>query len=148
MKFQWEKLDSECQRAKVIGGWVLRSRDVDDCNTHYTVESMVFIHDPKHEWNIEVRESELSILNKKVCDFDEWDGLYCSVRIINCLRVENIETIKDLLQTSKCYLRKSPNLGKKSISTLDEFLLKIGFKLNEGSYSDTIHTKYEIRRIE
>lgn len=52
IKFEWEILDSECRRAKVIGGWVLRSRDVDDCNTHYTVESMVFISDPTHQWKI------------------------------------------------------------------------------------------------
>lgn len=52
MKFQWEKLDEECERAKVFGGWILRSRDVNDCNTEYTVESMVFIPDPEHKWAI------------------------------------------------------------------------------------------------
>jgi hypothetical protein len=52
MKFQWEKLNSTTERAKVIGGWVLRSRDVDDCNTQYTVESMVFIPDPEHKWSV------------------------------------------------------------------------------------------------
>ncbi len=52
MKFEWEKLDMECQRAKVIGGWILRSRDINDCNTEYTVESMVFIPDPAYKWKI------------------------------------------------------------------------------------------------
>lgn len=52
IKFEWERLDNECQRAKVIGGWIVRSRDVDDCNTQYTVESMVFVSDVKHEWKI------------------------------------------------------------------------------------------------
>lgn len=52
MKFEWERLDDECDRARVFGGWVLRSQDVDDCNSEYTVQSMVFIPDEKHEWKI------------------------------------------------------------------------------------------------
>lgn len=52
IKFEWETLDAQCQRVKVIGGWVLRSHDVDDCNSEYTVESMVFIPDPEHRWKI------------------------------------------------------------------------------------------------
>lgn len=50
--FIWEKIDDQCDRVEVIGGWVLRSKDIDDCNTHYTVLAMVFIPDPGHDWKI------------------------------------------------------------------------------------------------
>lgn len=53
MKFQWEELDDDCQRTKVMGGWILRSRNINHCNTEYTVESMVFIPDPEHKWQID-----------------------------------------------------------------------------------------------
>lgn len=52
MKFEWQRLDTETQRAKVFGGWIVRSHDVDDCNNHYTVESMVFVPDPEHKWKV------------------------------------------------------------------------------------------------
>jgi hypothetical protein len=53
IEFEWEYLDDDCQRVKVIGGWVLRYRDIDDCNSEYTVASMVFISDPEHLWKVE-----------------------------------------------------------------------------------------------
>jgi len=92
-------------------------------------------------------ELDLPILDKQINDFDEWDGLSGTVRVINCLRSECIETLRDLLQTSKTYLLKTPNLGKRSIVVIDEFVKKLGFILSEGSYSDTSATKYKIRRI-
>ncbi len=50
--FKWEAIEETTARAKVIGGWILRSRDVDECNSAYTVLSMVFVPDPKHEWEV------------------------------------------------------------------------------------------------
>lgn len=55
--FAWEKLDEATYRAKVIGGWILlhiqhttitdsKKRDMSQC------ESMVFIADRDHEWQI------------------------------------------------------------------------------------------------
>lgn len=52
MKFVWEKIDADTERAMVYGGWLIRSRDIDACNTYYTVESMVFVPDEKHKWKI------------------------------------------------------------------------------------------------
>lgn len=53
MKFKWDKIEETTEIAKVFGGWVIRSRDVDDCNTEYTVESMVFVPDPTHQWKVD-----------------------------------------------------------------------------------------------
>lgn len=86
------------------------------------------------------------ILNKNIYDLD-WETDVGCVRIINCLKAENIITVKDVLQTSRCYLRKLSNFGRKSLDGLENELKKIGFKLNEGSYSDTINTKHEIKRV-
>ena len=50
MIFKWEDLDNRTDRAKVIGGWVLRSREDDSGNL--TV-ALVFINDSHHEWTID-----------------------------------------------------------------------------------------------
>ena len=56
MKFEWEKIDwiEKCQirtwRAKVKGGWIVRTEAWDECTGQS--ESMVFIRDINHEWNI------------------------------------------------------------------------------------------------
>lgn len=52
MIFGWERLDGNTERAEVIGGWLVRSRDVDACNSYYTVESMVFVPDEQHLWSV------------------------------------------------------------------------------------------------
>lgn len=67
MKFEWEKINHlngdnvlyEINRAKVIGGWIVRSLSLfgdEDSDSEFwqnSSESMVFIPDPKHEWVIE-----------------------------------------------------------------------------------------------
>jgi len=64
-ELNWEALDTQHERAKVFGGWVLKSTlDVlvsmheDQCPTNgYEVrESMVFIPDPGHEWGNQEEE--------------------------------------------------------------------------------------------
>jgi hypothetical protein len=50
MKFEWQKIEKYTRRAKVFGGWIIHSFDsVEDSLS----ESMVFIPDPKHEWDLE-----------------------------------------------------------------------------------------------
>lgn len=46
--FEWEPIAHLTDRARVIGGWVLLS----SCEVNQS-ESMVFIPDPDHEWEIE-----------------------------------------------------------------------------------------------
>ena len=43
--FEWEELDEETERAKVIGGWIVFHNFSDG-------ESMVFVADIDHEWQI------------------------------------------------------------------------------------------------
>jgi hypothetical protein len=50
MKFEWERLDVNTCRAKVIGGWIIHSVGGDDVTQS---ESMVFIPDQNHKWRIE-----------------------------------------------------------------------------------------------
>jgi len=45
IKFEWEELVGDARRSKVFGGWVLTS------SGEYS-ESMVFISDPNHEWEV------------------------------------------------------------------------------------------------
>jgi hypothetical protein len=68
MKFEWEQFfnksgDSLCcitARAKVTGGWILLNRTNGVVKSHQThnlsisaSESMVFISDPEHKWEID-----------------------------------------------------------------------------------------------
>lgn len=52
--FDWEKIGAETFRAKAIGGWVLLRRVTRGIYTDFQVlsESMIFIKDENHEWNI------------------------------------------------------------------------------------------------
>lgn len=57
----WEQIDNFHQRAKVFGGWLVKSYlDVYDWNDERGYErgynwreSMAFVPDPKHEWKLE-----------------------------------------------------------------------------------------------
>jgi len=55
MKFKWhDLLDSPYQkteRVKVIGGWIVKHRELWDGEGESI--AMVFISDPKHEWEVE-----------------------------------------------------------------------------------------------
>jgi hypothetical protein len=51
--FEWETLDKATFRAKVIGGWVILSfYEQVGTNERIQSESMVFIPDPDHQWEI------------------------------------------------------------------------------------------------
>lgn len=61
IEWQWEKLDANTLRAKVIGGWILRCVGglqpvgivpVKEAKTLPLSESMVFVPDRDHEWAI------------------------------------------------------------------------------------------------
>jgi hypothetical protein len=47
LPWEWEKLDTETFRAKVVGGWVLKS-----ISMGRKCQSMTFVHDIDHEWMI------------------------------------------------------------------------------------------------
>ena len=64
LKFEWERITvggfGWTERAKVIGGWLVRTVAIGDINTQEqrldsspTIQ-MIFIVDANHEWEIEV----------------------------------------------------------------------------------------------
>lgn len=50
MKFEWEVLDRFTKRAKIIDGWIVVHGS--HTNTGAICESMCFVPDKKHEWEI------------------------------------------------------------------------------------------------
>lgn len=60
------------------------------------------------------------------CNGEEW-GL--KVRVINCLKDMNIKTIEDLLRWPAKDLLLTPNLGKKSLTEIQDILNLFGLKL-------------------
>lgn len=46
MKFEWQRLDGVTERAKVYGGWLIRTRD------HNDGIFSCFIPDEHHRWEI------------------------------------------------------------------------------------------------
>lgn len=56
MIFEWEIITRHEDRAKVFGGWIVRTvwtRDNDDGDSVSVSSSLVFIPDTNHEWSIE-----------------------------------------------------------------------------------------------
>jgi len=55
MKFEWERIAGTppTERARVFGGWIVRTFDINDCNTETTSEALVFLSDPEHKWRID-----------------------------------------------------------------------------------------------
>lgn len=63
MKWQWTSIDSTHERTKVIGGWLVKSyqdvmvslhEDQPKQEGYEWRESMVFVPDINHEWEIEL----------------------------------------------------------------------------------------------
>jgi hypothetical protein len=78
IEWNWEVLDEKTVRAKVIGGWILlhiqqtfatgevgKKTDVKIVNS----ESMVFVPDTEHRWNILPRQVETTVHKVKSADF-------------------------------------------------------------------------------
>ena len=72
----------------------------------------------------EEKESEIDpILLRPV------DDLELTVRSANCLKAEDIYYIGDLIQRTEVELLKTPNLGKKSLTEIKDFLATRGLSL-------------------
>lgn len=57
------------------------------------------------------------------------DDLELTVRSTNCLKAENIYFVGDLVQRAESELMKTPNLGKKSLTEIQEVLAENGLSL-------------------
>lgn len=55
-----------------------------------------------------------------------------SRRTINCLSNININTLNKLLERSEDYLLETPNMGRKSIKEIEDYLAKYGLKIGEA----------------
>lgn len=55
------------------------------------------------------------------------------VRSYNCLRAEEIKTIRDLLRYTENDLLRVPNMGRKSVKEIVEVLASMGLKLKDRS---------------
>ena len=67
---------------------------------------------------------DLELLNKSILDFD----FDFSVRVKNCLKAHDIETIKDIVVLNRRDFAKMRNLGRKSIDDIDDVLMKYGLQ--------------------
>ncbi|UJP06336.1 MAG: DNA-directed RNA polymerase subunit alpha [Nitrosomonas sp.] len=73
------------------------------------------------------------------------DDLELTVRSANCLKVENIYYIGDLIQRTEAELLRTPNLGRKSLNEIKEVLaareLSLGMKLDNWPPPNLENTK-------
>jgi len=95
-------------------------------NRHFSIVEgqQRFGEEEEPEEKVLDRERKQSIdLNKPITE------LKLNTRILNGLVSARIETLKDLLSTPKEKLEEIKNLGKKSISELEEVLKDMGFTL-------------------
>jgi len=79
-------------------------------------------------------EKEKEKIKKKEVSIDDpldrpIDELDISTRAINCLKNNNVETLRDLINFSESDLEKIKNFGKKSLNELIEALKKMGLSL-------------------
>lgn len=124
MKFEWEIIwrirDVEnTDRAKVICGWIIR-------NQNEYGDSMVFVPDPEHKWEIEFDDGEETIRLKNT----SIDVLKIkSIRVLNILKHEKILTLYDLVNCKKIDLLKYPNFSYVSLKHVEDALNKIGLSL-------------------
>ena len=70
------------------------------------------------------------ILNKTIEELD------FSVRSYNCLKMSNVNTLRDLVNYSPMEVIKIKNLGKKSLDEIKEKITKYGFVLGEKMHQE------------
>lgn len=54
MNIEWEKIDEEIHRAKILGGWLVTHKNafsIPDSSSLNFSYSICFVPDPNHEWN-------------------------------------------------------------------------------------------------
>ena len=102
-------------------------------------DEKIMLENPDQEGNQEFDEEVLhmrQLLKTKLTD----STLNLSVRALNCLKAADVETLGDLVQYNKTDLLKFRNLGKKSLSELDDLLESLNLTFG------TDITKYKLDR--
>lgn len=77
----------------------------------------------EEEYKKQEEQEKEQLLNKSI------DYLEFTIRVHNCLKAENIHTIRDLVKRSSTDLLITPNLGRKSLKEIIETLEKHGLSL-------------------
>jgi len=54
LEWKWEELDNFTQRARVIGGWIVKAYDDEE----FPGISLVFLNDQDHEWQIVAQRAD------------------------------------------------------------------------------------------
>lgn len=137
MKFEWEKIYEKdfdtTWRSKVIGGWLVKNV-FRTSHTHNL--TMVFIDDKTHRWSTE----ENCHIDIDIEDF-HIDHEWFSARTTKCLKAQRIKTVRDLLSWCEHQLYCTPNLGRKSMTEINNLLKLAGLKIN--SYPHRSHDEYK-----
>ena len=73
------------------------------------------------------------MIKKQIKEVNLQQGLmfYLSVRANNCLLAENINTFEDLLKHSRKSISAIPNVGRKSLTEIVDFLSQFGMELSK-----------------
>ena len=90
----------------------------------------------KHE--IKLVEGRLLSKNlfKSMWDFET------SLRVMNCLKNDNINFIGDLVQKSEGEMLRTPNFGKKSLNEVKGILNKMSLYLGMKNMSTEVYNKW------
>jgi DNA-directed RNA polymerase alpha subunit len=115
-------LNSRLEKAKIVEEkyWeLLRQFEDQKVQLDYVIDEL-----NKVKPNSISRE-KATFLNTKLIDFD------LSVRLLNCLKYAEIDTVSQLLQIHSSDLLKFRNFGKKSFHELKDFLESHGYKLKK-----------------
>lgn len=96
---------------------------------------ITFDQEPEMAPEEEIDEETIRIRNLLKMKVDE---LELSVRSSNCLKAAEIKTLKDLIQKTEADMLKYRNFGRKSLSELQDILLKLGlsFGMDVRKYED------------
>ena len=71
-----------------------------------------------------------------------WD-FETSLRVMNCLKNDNINFIGDLVQKSEGEMLRTPNFGKKSLNEVKEILNKMSLHLGMKNMSTEVYNKWK-----
>ncbi|MBI3500970.1 MAG: hypothetical protein HY063_04170 [Bacteroidetes bacterium] len=88
------------------------------------IEGLEFM---KKELNVPAVPAEPMPVNYSI-RFIDLDNI--NVRLVNCLKAADVETIGDLMSLTKIDLLKYRNFGKKSLKELEDILAKFGISWN------------------
>ena len=86
----------------------------------------------EREKGLKVQVKQDEVLSENLV---EWLG-HVSVRVINALSEEGINTVDDLCKCTEWYLKKVPGLGRISLCEIKEELAQRGLSLQMGTFCD------------